>query len=493
MRKLYHSIREPVSSVLINANDAPAWIRYKDFLFALLIVMAALFPFLLLAFYNHPSADDYCYAHRTNDMGFWPVQAFHYYSWTGRYMATALLTLDPVDFQDLTLYRLLPVFLFVSFGASIYLFVSKLLPNVVTRDRLTLSFLIFFLYVVRLPSITEAFYWMSGSVTYQLASILSLFLFSVIIHLHAQQRRSKRFLYTLVAAVLCVVIVGLNETSMMLLCVALFLWLAIRFYLTRKIDKPLLVLLLVTILASVVVIAAPGNFIRMAEKPKRFDVFISIYGPIRYSLTYILHWLPFSVLLLLLFFSDLLKRIAQSIRSYYRLPVISPRHVGLLALAVFFFIALGFLPSFVAQGSTPPARTVNMIYLLYIFSGLAVVLAVLISMQMQHIAIPEIPRSYRIVLGVLFLIMLVFWPNKIRTAYQDLAKGTAYQYDLEMQARYRHLSKCTAENCIVPPLENKPHSIYSYDLASAPTEQIYYYNQCLSHYFHKDNISTPPE
>ncbi|WP_224997919.1 DUF6056 family protein [Cesiribacter sp. SM1] len=487
MRRLYQSVREPVSSILIEPGNSTAKLRYKELFYALILVLPALLPFLLISQYNHPSADDFCYSHRSRDFGFWTFQEYLYTTWTGRYGATALLSLSTIDPDSLLFYRLMPILLFVSFGASIYLFLKKLLPAAAATDRLVLSLLIFFLYIVRLPNIAEAFYWISGSLTYQLASTLCLLLFALILHLHEQHKQHKRVFYTILGSIICIVIVGLNETSMLLLCCTLFLWLAIRSYRQRGLDKPLLVLLLVTIAASLVVILAPGNAVRMSAKPQRFDVFLSVYGPIRYSITYIVHWLPFSVPLLLLF-SGLLVRIAGNIRQYYRLPVVSRKHLYLLAATVLGFIALGFLPSFWGQGGAPPARTVNLIYVVYIFGGLALVLAFLVYLQTKHISIPRLSSVQRLMLAVLLLGMLVFWGNRVSTAYQDLAKGTARAYSQEMQQRYSHIRSCTAEGCIVPSLEHKPKTIYAYDLAPAPTEKTYYYNQCLSHFFHKKDI-----
>jgi hypothetical protein len=493
MRKLYQSVLEPVSSILIRSKRATEKVRYEELYYALFIVLLGLLPFLLISLYNHPSADDYCYAHRSRDMGFWTFQQDHYISWTGRYGATALLSLSPIDYESLTFYRLVPIILFVAFAVSIYLFLKKLIPNTGSRDRTILSLLIFFLYIIRLPNITEAFYWISGSLTYQLASTLCLLLFALIIHLHEQHQKHKRVFYTLLGSILCIVIVGLNETSMMLLCIMLFLWLLIRSFMQEAINMTLLVMLLVTVAASLVVILAPGNAVRMAAKPARFDPLLSIYGPIKYSIAYIIYWLPFSVPIMLLF-SALLKRTAGNILAYYRPPVIPRKHLFLLALGILGFIALGFLPSFWGQGGAPPSRTVNLIYVIYIFGGLTFILALLIHLQKHQISIPRLSSFQRAMLAMLMLVMVVFWPNRVRSAYNDLITGTAQQYSLEMEQRYRHISGCAAEEkCIVPALEHKPHTIYAYDLASDTLHSTYYYNQCLSHYFKKKNISTPSE
>ena len=151
--------------------------------------------FFLISFYNHPSADDFCFAEKSNSLGYWQTQIHYYNNWTGRYMSTALLTINPVGNTWLLDYKLLPIFLITLFGVSIYLFISKLLPNLNLKGRLLLSYSILFLYMFKAPTMSESFYWMSASITFQVASILSLLLFSLILHLQKQKEIIKYIIH----------------------------------------------------------------------------------------------------------------------------------------------------------------------------------------------------------------------------------------------------------------------------------------------------------
>lgn len=447
----------------------------------LLAILFLLLPFLIISIYNHPSADDFSYSDFANRLGFWNAQIENYYIWTGRYTATALLTVNPLDYTNLILYRVLPVILLISFSFSVYYFLNKLLINSRRRDIIVLTFLILFLYIYYTPNITEAFYWMAGSITYQLASILSLLLFSMFLDLFRIKDRKKKIFLTIPASFLCVAIVGLNETSMLILVMITFILFATNFYIKKEPDPVLLILFLVTAAASAVVILAPGNLVRMAEKPGRFQLLFSITGSIKTTLLYIAGWLPM-LLIFIALFSPLLNRLAGNIKARFPLENFKFIHLLSLALAFLSFIILCFFPSYWSQGGKPPARTVNVIYLLFIFGSFA--LSVLFFLLLQNLQRPvsEIPHPIRISMVIAALAILIVKPNNIRKVYQDLLSGSAYRYNIEMNQRYNLLEKCDSE-CVVPPIKNRPFTLFAYDLAAKPSDEIYWYNKHLGDYF----------
>lgn len=452
----------------------------------LLILIPAVFltivPFLILAIYNHPSADDFCYTHLANSQGFWPTQIAQFFDWSGRFTATALLTIAPIDYQDLTVYRILPALLFLLFGASVFLVVNNLLPFISIRDKSLLAFAVFFLYIINAPQITEAFYWMAGAVTYQLASILSLLLFSLILHLQREKDRRKKVFFTCLGGLLCVAITGLNEISMIILCTILFLWLVIDFYVKRSLNMNLAILLVIAVIASGIVVTAPGNFVRMSAKPRRFMFRYSTYRSVKETINFLMMWLPMTILIGL-FLVPLFRRIAVQVRKHYVVPSFSVWQMLLLIVLFFGYLCFCFFPAFWSQGGPPPWRTVNVIYLLYIFGFVGFSIMFFLYLQERRMVVSVFPPIVRTILGLLIVVVVVLTPNNISIAYQDLLSGTAYKYDIEMKQRYTDLNNCASNTCRVSPLEHKPQTIFTYDLASDPSEKIYYYNQCMSDYF----------
>lgn len=455
----------------------------RNSLFILYISTAIiLLPFLFLSFFNHPASDDYCYTHFVVENGFWPVQFKNYMIWTGRYTATFLLTIDPINLNDLTIYKALPVILFLSFAFSILIFIRSLVPNLSHKNTLIISFLIFFLYLYNTPNMAEAFYWRAGSMTYQLASVLTLLLFASIRNLQEQRSVLKTSILTFLSSVLAVITIGLNETSMIIIFAIVFLW-SVGWFLVGKGKKiEMTIILLITITATVIMIVAPGNAVRMAEKPDKFQFLFSIVGALKQTLYRILLWIPMTTLLIALFLSQF-NKMGNSLWNRYKLDWIKLWHLTFCGVFFFGLLVLCFFPSLWSQGGLPPFRTINVIYLLFIIGTFFLTSLFFAYLQQKNSPVPKLSKRVQLSLSVVILSILIFKPNNLKTAYSDIFTGTAYRYQLEMQERYQILENCTRKTCIVPALKNKPKTIFSSDLGSNRSEEIYYYNKCIANFF----------
>lgn len=441
-----------------------------------------LFPFLVLSFFNHPASDDFCYTNFIQDHDFWEAQVKHYFVWTGRFTATFLLTIDPIDIDNLTLYRVLPIFLLLSTGMAVYLLVKSLVPNLSRLNQFILSGLIFFLYLYYAPNTAEAFYWRAGSVTYQLAIVLSLLLFAVIRKVQQQRSSSMTSLYTLLACLLTVICIGLNETTMVINLVIISLWVIGWFIFRKSTRLEMGLILFFTLVATGIVVFAPGNAVRMAEKPDKFQFVFSIVGALKITLMSILRWTPMTVLVLVLF-SPLLNRTATSLRGQFNTSWIRLWHLVTFGIFLFGFLVLCFFPSFWSQGGRPPFRTINVIYLLFIIGVFFLTSMFLVYLQEKNAPLPKLKVGDFWALILISLGLILFKPNNIAEAYADLFSGRAYKYHLEMQDRYRILKNCPQDKCVVPSLKYQPVTILSSDITSDPSREIYYYNRCLASFF----------
>ncbi|SDK91304.1 hypothetical protein SAMN04488034_101891 [Salinimicrobium catena] len=472
MKKLYNLINQK-SEILIFTATA-----------------IVLLPFIILSFYNHPASDDFCYTNYIRDNEFWAAQVKHYFIWTGRFTATFLLTIDPIELNDLSSYQLLPVALFILFCASILIFVKSFFPKISLSDRLLLSFLILFLYIYYIPDTAEAFYWRAGSLTYQLASVLTLLLFATIKQLQRLQSTFKRSYLTVLACLLSIMAIGLNETSMVIIFVVVILW-TTGWFLARKSKRlEMTVILFIIIAATAIVILAPGNAVRMAEKPQKFQFLFSLVGAVKITLVNLLRWIPMTVLLLALF-SPLFDRMSRRVRNRYDLSWINLRHLGFCAIFLFCFIVLCFFPSFWSQGGRPPYRTINVIYLLYIVGSFFLTILFFSYLQNRKKTIPQIPKKIQLTLFIIVLSIVIIKPNNIKEAYSDLFTGTAFHYDQEMKKRYKILEKCSSRSCTVPALKNKPRTILSSDLSGNPEHESFYYNSCIADHFGIEKVFLP--
>lgn len=461
----------------------PVAAKYISLILALIIT---LFPFIYLAQYNHPAADDFCYTSKAKYLGFMATQVDHYLTWSGRYTATALLSFFTVDLNDLLGYRIFPVFLFIMFGVSVFVFLRSLFNKASTYDICALSFVIFFLYLLKAPNITEAFYWLSGSATYQTASILSLFLFSIILHLLRHREKSKRIFLTIIASLLGIVIVGFNEVSLVYLCIILFLWLVFRFYKLGRPEWHFIVIVAVTGIAALFSITAPGNYMRMSTiMVEQYNLHFSTTVSTHFALSAIKSWLPLLILLVVIFWGTF-KRLSTPVRNYFNPGSLFWVFILLSTYLLIFLVVLGYFPTFWSQGWRPPTRTVNVILLVFIFGVTGLILMLLALIGKTKTTFPTIPIYIRTIAGLLVIGFIALFTNNIKTAYQDIYLGRAEKYDEEMEERYKLLSVCEKGLCDIPlRLSVYPPTIFTFDLGLTPADEVYYYNLCLQDFIHE--------
>ena len=135
--------------------------------------------FFLLGFFTGPKSDDLCYANRLRELGYFEAVRWFYYQWQGRYAANDILHL--IGYLDyltlLTWYWLVPISLILAIIFSTYVLLDALnrfvLESALRRSQVVVaSILLTSIYLVSLDRPSEVLYWLSASVTYQLANVL---------------------------------------------------------------------------------------------------------------------------------------------------------------------------------------------------------------------------------------------------------------------------------------------------------------------------------
>lgn len=103
-------------------------VTMKRIIFVLLTALIS--PFIINCFFAYPQTDDFMYSHIARDMGFLKSQYHWYTTWTGRFMSTALLSVNPLVYNSLVGYKLAIALLIIAQLVSIYL-----LSDVLTKKR----------------------------------------------------------------------------------------------------------------------------------------------------------------------------------------------------------------------------------------------------------------------------------------------------------------------------------------------------------------------
>lgn len=433
----------------------------------LLLLLLSLSPFLILTFYCHPAYDDFCITIHILNHGFIQRQIDMYSRSGGRYFATALLTVfDPLTSESFRGYKALAFLIIVlSFVALFSLVAGFFKSGVSRRDKLIATAFLLALFSNQTPEVTEMYYFMTGAIVYQLATILTLFFFALVIRL-SEQSKPVKLLMTILACVLIIAIVGSNETSLLILAILIFT-ITIYVWLNRSEERwRWLIFCFVTIVCGAIVILAPGNAVRARFSPPGQHLFgYSVGMSIRQEISFLSIWLSnfafvLSTILFIPFVATLVdkSRLLKNIRVH---PLIST----LLLLLLLF---IGFFPVYWSQGMMGQHRTVATVYFFFLLGWfLNIVIWINYLKAMRGWQAAQLP-NYVYAIGVPLILCTLLLANNTKSAITDLVHGRAYLYDQAVNERYAQFKQCAREGT----LETCPTTVIS-DLPTTITNPYY--------------------
>jgi hypothetical protein len=256
--------------------------------------------------------------------------------------------------------------------------------------------------------------------------------------------------------------------------------------------KPWLMLLLVALTCFAVVYLSPGNTIRAADFPLRHDPVRSVKGSL--SVGFSVLWLWISEPLLLV--SSMLTPFAvarlrqESTRSY---SVTTANIAILVILTITMPIILQF-PAWWSMGGWPPARTVDVIYFLFLVCWyMSIAAATLRYLKPDNgqsvIRIRGTTTAVAVILLSVAFSIAAFESKSFQLAINDLLH-LARPYHDYLEARYKMIAQAKAKGqayLTVPDYHQQlPRSIYFNDIMHNPD---HWRNVCYADYFGLEKIS----
>jgi hypothetical protein len=354
----------------------------------------------------------------------------------------------------------------------------------------TASLILTSIYLLSLERPSEVIFWLSGAVTYQLANALLTLMAAILIRLYFAESRAKRLVLFAASAVMVVLVVGHNETAMTVTLSSLALTVMClslsndnnRF---REYSRLLIGLLVIGILATLVVILAPGNRVRiefeeqvwgMKRADSIFEVLQAGLSAFMWTALSSLRWIViqpyhcFAVLLALVATSQFPKAVQEYIEN---------KSLLWIPVAGFIVICAASFTSFYL-GISPPIRTIAGIYfafwLTFIPSGLVL---------MKRSGWNLHGRGVVTVLQIALVGSLLLHPH-FPQSIQELKDIVLYR--LQLQERERLVSKAISggnRDIVVPKLSRLPATIHYRDLSE---DKSHYYNTCYAKYRGVDSI-----
>jgi len=447
-----------------------------------MILFGALLSILLLvlSFYNHPSADDFNYSVNVRQYGLWGAQHYVYTTYNGRYFAAFLQHLDPLVQGSFLGYKLMSFILIIFSLASFYFVISTFFHKSGMIEKGYLVFLCFFCYILLMPSVAEAYYWVSGAYTYQTGNILTLFFIGLMV-LYKSKPKKK---YFILSALVLMALIGTNETSMLIIVMLLLFLNVLNYIRFKKVDSFFLVLLMVAIVCSLVVFLAPGNTNRMAQTNHHQFMF-SFKSAIEEAIDVLSNWWWIGAFILFTTYRITTDSLSEKTETRFESIYLNP---FLVLLLLFGTVAAGFFTCYWSLGLYPPMRMINTIYFYFITGSLYTGICIAVMLKKSRIRIPDIPFSQMLV-PLLLMVYVFKYQNNVNKAYTDLIDGTAHKYDEELMNRYHFLYTDDCKTCEVEKIKHIPKTLFfsGLDEKTDFTMAEYY-----SKYFGKDWIKVKP-
>jgi hypothetical protein len=225
----------------------------------LLLLGIAIMPFFGLCFFSVPSADDFYFAARANEMAFIDYIGHFYGRFTGRLFPVSLFYLSPLSLRAPEWQFIIPLAGVIGLLSG-FLFLSRRLSSKDSNYRgpLLLALFMFLLYLQRLPSPAETLYWTSGVLFYGIPLVLFLFWLGLAL------RPGKSITSLIIIALLSFLLSVSNEVlPIPMLGILVLLWIDSEH---RSSNFKSLIFISISLITGLIILfLAPGNYARMDD------------------------------------------------------------------------------------------------------------------------------------------------------------------------------------------------------------------------------------
>jgi hypothetical protein len=470
----------------------------KEEILLLIILLLMAMPFFILAFFNHPSADDYCIASMIKNNAFWDYQKEMYNTWTGRYFANFIEALYTKNLDIVFASKLIPIALLLLLFLSVYSFVKVLFGSIISGLRVTLlSAVLFVIYLNIFPSTGEGIYWITGATEYLFANILTLFFLTCQVKLNSSEKGSRKVLLSISSILLGFMAVGLNEINLCIVLAIAVISVAYPLFFKQKFNYFNLIILICILIFCYLDISAPGNYNRAGEFSQRFGLFTSLkISAVSFAKLVGIHLQNAAFLLLTLVYIPLAVKISKESLSLKNIINFNPFFVFICSAL---FIFLLYFPATYSMGINPPLRvhsTIALPFIILWFFNITVLVNHFSSQGQENILFGN--KIFVIIWAIIIISIatdfykepgqqICFRGNVFRATYDLIFR--ADNYNKQMVERYSQIRKAkelnnkTAEFTV---LKDVPTTIFFVDIS---IEKNHWINSCYSQYFGLDTIA----
>jgi hypothetical protein len=460
----------------------------------LLAIIVALLPFLVLASFNHPSGDNFCYTNVFNDPDIGSVLdgvIDWRRRWNGRYFALFLMGVYFTAFDMIETYRYPPLVLFASWCLAGYYLLRGLTGFSDNRFRTAAAAVgLCAIYVLTMPLASNGFYHVTGAFQYQAGNILTLAVLGCLLRISSQP---KRYGLVLLGTGLLFSVVGSTELHMVLMVNLIGAMTLYGYWVRSPTRHAWVFLLIATLLSTLFLFMAPGNEGRGEHFLARHQFWYSTSESILQLSFWLWEWTRQPLLWLGTF--AYLAWLAPITEKSILLQRVRVAHL-IIGLACLLLTLLGcFFVAYWTMGVGLPGRALNVAYFIFLVGWLGLFgfgLALWKRNCPDRISAIYTQQSAKTATVIIALATAVGFisAKSTHTAYADLTQR-AQNYDESFRARYNQIqiaSETNAATVIVPAIKprDRPRTIMVDDIRDNRRD---FRNECYAAYFRINAIS----
>lgn len=413
----------------------------------LFLLLVLLLPFLYLFAFTHPIADDLGFAYQAKQAPLFDVLVNSYFYSNGLYSGNFFMFLFPISLTELLYYRLFLLGCFMLFCASIFYFINTVFPTVKQMDKTIISLFFVLTVLGSTTHLSEAFYWQTSVIYYQLSLTFVLFYFSWLIQYFQQSFIFNKIVHQILLVLMLILIIGMKESIALIMGFIAALLFYYSQFKTKENKMFFTIQLLVAFIFISFLVAAPGNDFRMGayHDNKNFSrsLLFTIMQMGRFSAT----WLFACSGIVLVFIVAELHQKA--------VPVLKKLDWRITLLVFFGILFLCIFPAYWATGTLGQHRTLNLASLFFVLFLLALAIN-------KGGYLKQLIRFSFYKKGLFFVVIFLIAGNGFMVVL-DIFSGRVSSYDKQLTERAKIIAK-THSAAKLPLLTNVPKSLFVVDV-----------------------------
>ncbi len=456
--------------------------KYSIIFSAIFIVL--ILPLFINLIFSHPTFDDFYYSEKTRHFGFFEAQLKWYKYWTGKFFSTLILSVNPLLFRSMPGYDLMLFAINLLTPVLLYKILKDFLGNSLSAiQRSTVSLAIYFVFLYSMPSVSQGFYWMTGSVVYHLP-VLLIMLFTIIYgRLSITKSPWKRSMTIAAASLTLVAITGCSEIAMVLICSLFVSFLLLKYKAQGRVHSYDLIFIAALVIGSSIVLLAPGNELRGNSFPLRHDMMNSLISTAKELAKILLTWIFLTPLLpVTLLLIPILQKSSKQTENLSIFMRLNPLYY---ALCLLFVVSTCLFATIWSTGLMPFKRTLNPVSFVFVVGFIFIFHLIFARTDLDKDRISRSILKYAYVPLFAILIYVGFVKNNIRSSFADLLTGTAFSFDVIMKDRYEFIKQSNSELIEVSQIVDVPRTFYFTDITDDKDFEL---NKWYAQYFRKKAI-----